>query len=533
MKKSVLSILSILSILVIAQQSNSNPIVNSVSGTISHGSALTITTTLAGTKATPAPIKFEDFETADGGGLPVAGNVISSEIGYWTTTGTDSNSAKISQSQQRTINSARNTLCAQERSGGSAVRSEMAWVNNVGFGNGKIYVNYWIYYQWPQNIIFNPAIDYVQQKTLALSGAYDSSGGVLSLPTLSGENFWYLGVDDIPNTADDYTTSYFLNSGGSGQRSFDHNTFPHTENGNWYNFSLEVDQGTILTSDGSIKMSVSTAGFTEVYQAKLFSSTQIRDGGNLDAIKIGWFMAYVTQGTSNFYYDDIYMDNSWARVEIGDSADYDLCTHREMQIPTAWATDEISITVNQGSFADDDTGYLFVIDEDGVESDGYAITFGSDSTHPDVTLEADKQATSPTSYTFEFSVEPGRTATTVVSSGGFTVTCTDGDCTDDETETGIVSGVTSPTSDTLTVTDSSAETGNATINITLPPEPSNGAYSNISIGYGLAINGGISIGKGAIRIGSPSSTELTCAALLLEDGGALLLEDGTSALLLE
>lgn len=93
---------------------------------------------------------------------------------------------------------------------------------------------------------------------------------------------------------------------------------------------------------------------------------------------------------------------------------------------------------------------------------------GPISTAPTVTVEADKQATSQTSYTFEFSVETGRNAVTVVSSGGFTVTCDDGDCTDDETETGIVLGVTSPTSDTLTVTDSSGESDSATINITLP-----------------------------------------------------------------
>ena len=83
------------------------------------------------------------------------------------------------------------------------------------------------------------------------------------------------------------------------------------------------------------------------------------------------------------YYDDIYINNSWARVEIGDDPDYDSCTHREMQIPTAWSSDSVDITVNQGSFPDGATAYLFVVDEDGiVNTTGKSITFGGQPTLP-------------------------------------------------------------------------------------------------------------------------------------------------------
>jgi len=30
------------------------------------------------------------------------------------------------------------------------------------------------------------------------------------------------------------------------------------------------------------------------------------------------------------YFDDIYIDDSWARTEVGDNATYDNCTHREI-----------------------------------------------------------------------------------------------------------------------------------------------------------------------------------------------------------
>jgi hypothetical protein len=76
------------------------------------------------------------------------------------------------------------------------------------------------------------------------------------------------------------------------------------------------------------------------------------------------------------YLDDVYFDTTQARVEVGNNAIWASCTRREIQIPTAWAAGEITITVNQSSFSTG-TAYLFVVDADGVVSDGYEITLGS------------------------------------------------------------------------------------------------------------------------------------------------------------
>jgi hypothetical protein len=82
-------------------------------------------------------------------------------------------------------------------------------------------------------------------------------------------------------------------------------------------------------------------------------------------------------GGLKVYLDDIYVDNTLARVEIGDNAVFENTTHREVQIPTAWADGEITVTLNQGIFVDGDSAYLFVIDENGVASDGYLVTVGT------------------------------------------------------------------------------------------------------------------------------------------------------------
>lgn len=74
--------------------------------------------------------------------------------------------------------------------------------------------------------------------------------------------------------------------------------------------------------------------------------------------------------------DDIYVDITRARVEIGDAATWEACTHREIQIPSAWSDTSITVTVNQGSFENGAQVYLYVVDADGnVNAQGFPITF--------------------------------------------------------------------------------------------------------------------------------------------------------------
>ena len=63
------------------------------------------------------------------------------------------------------------------------------------------------------------------------------------------------------------------------------------------------------------------------------------------------------------YYDDIYIDSTLARVEIGNSTNYYSSTHRELQIPVSWNNTTITVELNQGSFQAGQEVYLFVINE--------------------------------------------------------------------------------------------------------------------------------------------------------------------------
>jgi len=89
------------------------------------------------------------------------------------------------------------------------------------------------------------------------------------------------------------------------------------------------------------------------------------------------FADYDSSKNYAIYTDDVYIANSRARVEIGDKSTWAACTQREIQIPSAWAADEITFTVNAGSITNPADGnyYLYVVDADGaVNENGYQLT---------------------------------------------------------------------------------------------------------------------------------------------------------------
>ena len=75
--------------------------------------------------------------------------------------------------------------------------------------------------------------------------------------------------------------------------------------------------------------------------------------------------------------DNIYIDNTPQRVEVGNASTWTACTHREIQIPSAWSSNSITFSVNQGAFTSGQQAYLYVVDSTGaVNASGYPITIG-------------------------------------------------------------------------------------------------------------------------------------------------------------
>ncbi len=87
------------------------------------------------------------------------------------------------------------------------------------------------------------------------------------------------------------------------------------------------------------------------------------------------------------YYDDVYMDNTWARVMIGDAPTWEASRNRAVQIPSQWSNTSITFTVNKGQFTNINTGYLYVFDADGnVNSNGMPLCTDCPKTPSNLTV---------------------------------------------------------------------------------------------------------------------------------------------------
>ena len=98
-----------------------------------------------------------------------------------------------------------------------------------------------------------------------------------------------------------------------------------------------------------------------------FGQGSVGIGGYLDA----GFRGYGVDGKYDF--DDLFIDYTWARIELGNASTWAGSTHREVQLPTAWADGSITAQVNTGSFSSG-TAYLYVVNSSGLVSPGYSVT---------------------------------------------------------------------------------------------------------------------------------------------------------------
>ena len=66
-----------------------------------------------------------------------------------------------------------------------------------------------------------------------------------------------------------------------------------------------------------------------------------------------------------YHLDDLYLDYSWARVEICDKAVWTDCRHKEIQPLRQWSASQVVADFNPGSFAAGEEVYIYLVDDDG------------------------------------------------------------------------------------------------------------------------------------------------------------------------
>jgi hypothetical protein len=307
------------------------PVVSSGDDALTVGASYVISGSGFGSKPTAAPIKFDSFET----GKP--GEVLSG----WAFSSNQSRHPVYSDTYARP-NSARSAKCLFDNE---------QWLSSYGLQFATdvtaAYIDFWY--------LYDPASP--PSRNHKLFRFY--SGMVDGLPNLG----YYVSCDPSTNDAlaqsgvDTGTNMQWVDWG-----------WGHADK-QWVHFQGYFRASSTITDDGEAHLWID--GVHRVNQPRFRTRTEANPT-HWHSIWFGNFLGHEEMGTcaaspgaSFTYWDDVYVDFTQARVEIGDAATYDGCSHREIQIPTEWSDTSITITVNGGSFVDGAAVYLYVADATG------------------------------------------------------------------------------------------------------------------------------------------------------------------------
>lgn len=361
------------------------PNITNVSGTLNHGNSITISGSGFGTKSPVAPLIWDNGSSRASGEAPSAGG--------WTAaypTGLTGESA-IYNMQYRTAGDFRNvygphSLNTRYLAGCSVGYSDYGGVNGANAVVGKKFTvtsdQHWF------------ASTYWR---LDPSGLHDWE----SYPYTNIKNFQYCSDGPVCDT-DPLILLTWAYGGG------------------WLTYAPILCGGSSWCAGGYgdarnkwIKTEIQAISESANSVVQLWDDGVLRIDGVGDVTGMEGISRYFSFGgywsprysnhealsepfTNNYrYFADMYLDNTWARIIIGNSPTYDSCTIKEIQPPTAWNDNGqlITVTLNRGSFGISDAAYLYVINSEGAISDvtatkgaqGYPITFGSsggDATAP-------------------------------------------------------------------------------------------------------------------------------------------------------
>ena len=334
----------------------SNPVIEAINGIASHNNEIQIFGYSFGNKDMAQPVLFETFESLS------AGSDIGDE-GFWSIRFDGYDDCTYNDTNLRYSNAGNNgkvVLTYNEKKG--AFYKENIWGQGIV---GRKFISAWVYINF-DNLVDS---DRWQLKLWRVSTGPDHTDYIGS----AYETWWTTSGD-----RDGYGQYYEHVGTPYGQPgSMSMRAYP----GQWFRVQWEwEDSSSVGASDGKVRLTNIFPDRDErIYLARdNFVLRTATYPNPVSTPKFGYLIENSTTGQGvTTYWDDIYVDNGWSRVEIGNSPTYDTSTQREMQIPTSWTDSSISLTVNSGAFSPGETVYLYVADADGIVNDnGYPVVLG-------------------------------------------------------------------------------------------------------------------------------------------------------------
>jgi hypothetical protein len=318
------------------------PAISSVSGNITRGGTITIDGTNFGTKNPAKPWVWADFE----------GGVVQADPNY----------------SQGTINIYGSSPTLHISSSGLETHSKYGAAGPAATSSGKTGVGFNTIFSSGTNKVF-----FFGRKKYANSNFLDNVTNYKWLrlySSTSGSSYTNFLLA-FANYGSKFTG--FTNEQATSIQSIEGAYDP---NNTWLIQEVQLYHGSSAgSSDASIKYwrnGVKKADKTFLGSTSSYSSLEWR------RVSVENFITNdLPVKDADVIYDDIYIDNTWSRVMIGNASTFDACTHREIQIPTAWSSSQITVKGQTGTIVSGATAYLYVVDSSGnVNASGYPITIG-------------------------------------------------------------------------------------------------------------------------------------------------------------
>jgi len=336
----------------------SAPTISSTSGTIADGRSLVITGGSFGAKTNAAPYVWDNFDSGTDG----------NEISGQTPSGTGGNAWGHSHAAASGIYSDENLrdgsgLNSKHELSSTDITGRSVSQLNISLSAGdKVYFSCWYRHDWGTT---GDNLDRQIKIWRIFHEGYPEWDRTYTCITNWVENSGATYRSDL----------YVLYDAASSPRDY---ITPCLSDEKWVRFEAEYKISSATeTSDGIVHLWISQPDFAgaiikHVDRANLI--TIPANGDIWDGFFIGQWMGNATEPfSSTLYYDDVYFDTTWQRVEIGDNATWANCTHREIQVPSSWSATSITVTLNKGSFDSLNNQYLFVVDADGNASLGHQL----------------------------------------------------------------------------------------------------------------------------------------------------------------
>ncbi len=360
--------------LMVAATSYAQPAITNVSGSVTHGSVVTVNGSAFGTKSVAAPKVWDRGEGTTLGSLwddwqPTTAGDPSCNMAY---------RAILRNVSLPYLSNNSKYLAACHYGVNTSTGGNMVQISTQRTAPGYPYYSYWSFY-WRMDPAWSNGGGENSDGNNKLFGIGDEEG------VLAGR-YWYLEYGSRPTSSSASASLDAYDSGGLGYRCRTALVGSCHSSGSGqigYGPASNNPINGWIKTEIMIKWDRTAAGYVLIYEngQPKYHTTGETDTASSSARFEGIGLYSRARGINTFrYFDDVYFDSSVdaiAHVELCPGATFSNRGVCQTQPATSWSTNSVSLTVNRGALPASGTAYLYVTDRNrATNANGFAVALG-------------------------------------------------------------------------------------------------------------------------------------------------------------